>query len=140
MNRITLMGRLTRDPEIKTYGSEGKTMANITLAVDRRFKRDGEPTADFFSCTVFGGTATVLEKYCFKGTKLLVEGECQDNNYEDKNGVKHYSKRVLISSIEFCESKKNSSGGSSEPQAQPKTDGDGWMDVEDDEADALPFN
>lgn len=140
MNRIILMGRLTRDPEIRSYGSEGKSMANITLAVDRRFKQNDGPTADFFSCTAFGKTAEVLEKYCFKGTKLLVEGECQDNNYEDKDGVKHYSKRVLISTIEFCESKKNSSGGSPAPAAQPQTDSEGWMNVEDDEADSLPFD
>lgn len=144
MNKIILMGRLTRDPEIRSYGYDNKILANITLAVDRRFKREGEPTADFFSCTAFGAVASVLEKYCKKGTKLLVEGECQDNNYDDKNGIKHYSKRVVIANIEFCESKgssseRNSSSGSGSASA-PQTDDEGWMNVPEGTDEKLPFD
>lgn len=140
MNKWIGMGRLTKDPDIRTYGSEGKPLANFTLAVDRRFKRDGEPTADFFSCTAFGGVATVLEKYCHKGIKLLVEGEVQDNNYEDKNGTKHYSKKVMVSNVEFCESKSASNGNSNNGAAPaPQTDNDGWMNVPEGAEDELPF-
>lgn len=134
MNKFIAMGRLTRDPETRIYG-DNKTLASFSLAVDRRFKRDGEDTADFFNCTAFGKTAEVIERYMKKGTKVLIEGEMQNNNYE-KDGVKHYGMRVLVNNIEFAESKKAAEGSA---VSAPKTDSDGFMDVPDDGVDELPF-
>ena len=143
MNKWIAMGRFTGDPEIRTYG-DNKTLAGFSLAVNRRFKRDGEPEADFFNCTAFGGVASVIEKYMRKGTKVVVEGEIQNNNYEDKNGVKHYAMKVLVSSIEFAESKNASSGGSNGSHSAPPADipspgSEGWMNVDDNVGDDLPF-
>ncbi|MBQ7655639.1 MAG: single-stranded DNA-binding protein [Clostridia bacterium] len=144
MNKVIMMGRFTKDPDIRAYGSEGKSLASFSIAVDRRFKRDGEPSADFFNCTAFGSAAGVIEKYMHKGTKVLLDGELQNNNYEDKNGVKQYGQRILVNSIEFAESKKNdSSGGKYDGQSKaepPKTDDNGWMNVPDDTDEELPFN
>ena len=136
MNKFIAMGRLTRDPETRIYG-DNKTLASFSLAVDRRFKKDGEPTADFFNCTAFGKTAEVIERYIKKGTKVLIEGEIQNNNYKDKNGVKHYSMSVIVNNIEFAESKKAAEGSGT--YAAPQTDSDGFMDVPDDGVDELPF-
>ena len=138
MNKWIAMGRLTRDPETRFYG-DNKMMANFSLAVDRRFKRKDESGADFFNCTAFGGTASLIEKYMKKGTKVVVEGEIQNNNYEDKDGVKHYSMKVIVSSIEFAESKKASQGNNADYSDGSQENGDGWMNVPDNFEDSLPF-
>ena len=142
MNKVIMMGRLTRDPEIKIYGGD-KTLANFSLAVDRRFKSEGQPTADFFNCTAFGAQATFAEKYLHKGTKIVIDGEIQNNNYEDRNGTMHYGNQIKINSIEFAESKKaseQSASNTSSYSSQSDPELDGFMDVTDDEADALPFD
>ena len=141
MNKVIMMGRMTRDPEITVYGS-GDKLARISIAVDRRFKKEGEAQADFFDCTAFKKTAEIIEKYMHKGTKVVIDGELRNNHYE-KNGVKHYAQRIIINSIEFAESKKNdSSGGGSGGQgnAAPQTDSDGFMDIPDGlVGEELPF-
>lgn len=104
MNKWIAMGRPTKDPEVR-YTKDNKAIATINLAVDRRFKREGQPTADFFKCTGFGKTSEFIEKYIRKGTKVVVEGTVQNDNYE-KDGVKHYGTQIIIESIEFAESKK----------------------------------
>lgn len=121
MNKAILMGRATKDPEIRHNGQ--MTIANMDLAVDRRFKKDGQPTADFFRCTGFGKTAEFIEKYIRKGTKVVIDGEIQNDNYE-KDGVKHYGTKIIISSIEFAESKKAENG-----QPAPPPSGDDFMDI-----------
>ena len=105
MNKFIISGRLCADPEIR-YTQNGTLVVTFDFAVNRRFKREGDPDADFFRCSAFGKTAEVFQKCSItKGTKLILEGEVRNNNYTDKEGVKHYSVQVVVSSIEFCESK-----------------------------------
>lgn len=121
MNKVILMGRATKDPEVRYYGD--KAIANIDMAVNRRYKREGQPEADFFRCTGFGKTAEFIEKYIRKGTKVIVEGEIQNDNYE-KDGVKHYGTKIILSSIEFAESKK-----SENTQPAPPSGDDDFMEI-----------
>lgn len=107
MNRFIIQGRLCADPEFR-YTQNGALVISFNFAVNRRFKREGDPDADFFRCCCFGKIAEVFQKCnIVKGTKLLLEGEVQNNNYTDNGGVKHYSMQVIVSSIEFCESKSS---------------------------------
>ena len=103
MNKWIAMGRFTDEPEVRRTNST--TIASFRLAVDRRFKRDGQPEADFFRCVSFGKQAEFIENYMHRGTKVIVEAEVQNDNYE-KDGVKHYGTSMVINSIEFAESKK----------------------------------
>ena len=106
MNKVILMGRLTRDPEIRySQTSEPVAIARYTLAVDRRFKREGEQTADFISCIAFGKAAEFAEKYLHKGTKIVVSGRIQTGSYTNKEGQKVYTTDVVIEEQEFTESK-----------------------------------
>ena len=109
MNKVILMGRLTRDPEVRYGGANNTAIAKFSLAVDRRFKREGQPEADFFNCTAFGKTGEFVEKYLRKGTKVVLDGEIQNDNYE-KDGVKHYSTQIIVNTLEFAESKKAAEG------------------------------
>ena len=135
MNKWIGMGRLTRDPEVR-YSQSGSAVANFSVAIDRRYKRDGETTADFFHCTAFGKTGEFAEKYLRKGTKVVIEGELQNNNYEDKNGTKHYSVQIIVNQIEFAESK--SSQDNTEPETTAPVDND-FVNVPDGDMDELPF-
>lgn len=141
MNRVILSGRLTRDADIRYSQGENTTaVARFTLAVDRRFKKEGdEQTADFISCVAFGKTAEVVEKYCHQGTKLIVEGRWQTGSYTNKDGQKVYTNDCMVENLEFAESKAASEGGSSRPK--PQTDADGFMNIPDGVDDeGLPFN
>jgi single-strand DNA-binding protein len=139
MNKIVLSGRYVRDPEIRwSQGEKPTAVARFTLAVDRKFKRDGEPSADFISCIAFGKTAEVIEKHCFKGTKVIVEGRWQTGSYTNKDGNKVYTNDCLAESIEFCES-KNANGGNQAPVQQKPAD-DSFMNVPDIGSDELPFH
>ena len=107
MNKIILMGRLTRDPEVRySQGESSLAIARFSLAVDRRYKRQGEPDADFFNCTAFGKQAEFVEKYLKQGTKILLSGRVQNDNYTNKEGQKVYSVQIIAEEIEFAESKK----------------------------------
>ena len=132
-----MMGRLTRDPEIRS-ASNGTAVASFSIAVDRRFKREGEPEADFFNCTAFGKQAEFVEKYLKKGVKVVISGRVQNDNYTNKEGQKVYSTRIMIESIEFAESKNSSSEQSTAP-AEPKPDKDGFMNIPEDLDAELPF-
>ena len=110
MNKLILMGRLTKDPEIRYGGVNNTAVARFSIAVDRRFKRDGQPTADFFNCTAFGKLGEFVEKYLCKGTKIVLDGEIQNNNYQNKDGQTVYGFQVIVNSIEFAESKKRARG------------------------------
>ncbi|MBP3577690.1 MAG: single-stranded DNA-binding protein [Lachnospiraceae bacterium] len=141
MNRVILMGRLTRDPNI-SYSQSGDNMAiaRFTLAVDRRGKRqDGadQPTADFIGCVCFGRQAEFAEKYLRQGTKVAVTGRIQTGSYTDRNGNKVYTTDVVLDDIEFAESR---SGSSAEPRPAPANYGDGFMDVSPEELENLPFS
>lgn len=135
MNKWIAMGRLTRDPEIRyTTGETATAIAKFSLAVDRRFKREGQPDADFFNCATFGKQAEFVEKYLRKGTKIVVSGAPQNNNYTDKDGVKHYDIQFVIDEVDFAESKSNS-----ESTSAPKSN-EGYMNtLTPEEADELPF-
>lgn len=112
MNKVILMGRLTRDPDYRqTQGENATSYARFTLAVDRRFKRDGEQSADFISCLAWRQQADFLEKYCKQGTKLCLEGRIQTGSYTNREGQKVYTTEVVVENLEFAESKAQSQGG-----------------------------
>lgn len=144
MNKVILMGRLTRDPEVRyTSGENALAVGRFSLAVDRRFKRQGEEqTADFISCVTFGKTAEFVEKYLRQGTKITVSGRIQTGSYTNKDGQKVYTTDVVLDEVEFAESKNASqqNGGEQVPGRMP-TDADGFMNIPDGLADdELPFN
>ena len=131
------MGRLTREPDIRySQNDSSMAIARYTLAVDRRYKKDGEQTADFISCVCFGKSAEFIEKYCHKGTKLVVEGRIQTGSYTNKDGQKVYTTDVFVEQQEFAESKGASNA--SVDTAKP-TDSDGFMEIPDDAPDEFPF-
>lgn len=132
MNRVILIGRLTKDPEIRTSGNY--TIASFSIAVDRKYKREGEAEADFFNCTAFNKTAEFVEKYCKKGTKMVVEGRIQNDNYE-KDGVKHYGVKIMVDSLEFAESKS----ANNTPSAKVEVTGDEFVDAASALTEELPF-
>ncbi len=149
MNRVILMGRLTRDPNI-SYSQSGDNMAiaRFTLAVDRRGRRqDGadQQTADFIGCVCFGRQAEFAEKYLRQGTKIAVTGRIQTGSYTNKDGQKVYTTDVVLDDIEFAES-KNAQGGDSNYSYQapqrpaPSAAGDGFMNIPDGIDEELPFN
>ena len=127
MNKVILMGRLTRDPDVRyTQGSEPMAVARYTLAVDRRFSRDKEKgEADFISCVAFGRTGEFAEKYLKKGTKIAVAGRIQTGSYVNKDGVKVYTTDVVVEEHEFAESKAGSSASSYQMQGGYDDRGDG---------------
>ena len=141
MNRVILMGRIVRDPDIRySQGEKSTAVARFSLAVDRKFKQEGQPTADFINCLAFGKRAEFLEKYCKKGTKLVVEGSWQTGNYTNKDGQKVYTNECLIENCEFAESKNASSGNNQNP-APSNASSDGFMNIQDGIDDSeLPFN
>ena len=133
MNKVILMGRLTKDPDVRNSGDDSsKAVAKYTLAVDRRFKREGEENADFITCTVFGKGAEFAEKYLAKGTKIVVSGRIQTGSYTNKEGQRVYTTDVIVEEQEFAESKNSSNG---------QTAGsDGFMNIPDDISEDVPFN
>ena len=137
MNKVILMGRLTRDPEVRyTTGEEAKAIARYTLAVDRRFKREGEATADFIGCVAFGRQAEFAEKYFRQGIKILVTGRIQTGSYTNKEGRKVYTTDVVIEEQEFAESKKTE-----ETKLEAgNVDENGFMNIPDGIDENLPFS
>lgn len=139
MNKIILMGRLTKDPEVRySQGNNPMAIVRYTLAVDRKFKRDGEASADFINCIAFGKNGEFAEKYLHKGVKILVEGRIQTGSYTNKDGVKVYTTDVVVESCEFAESKN--ANQSERPKPMPQTDSDDWMNIPDGIDEELPFN
>ena len=153
MNKVILMGRLTRNPEVR-YGSgqNATAVARYTLAVDRRFSREGEATTDFIGCVAFGKIAEFAEKYFRQGTKILVTGRIQTGSYTNRDGRKVYTTDVVVEEQEFAESKaaasENAGGGYQQAGAAAPTSpeptqaaGDGFMNIPDGvEDEGLPFN
>lgn len=139
MNKVILMGRLTRDPKVSyTAGENARCVARFTLAVDRRFKRDGDQTADFISCVAFGKTGEFAEKYAFKGKKFVVEGRIQTGSYE-KDSQTIYTTDVIIEDMEFAESKGAEATNGTIVESKPNTTptDDNWLDAD---VEGLPFN
>ena len=144
MNKVIIMGRLVRDPEVRySQGAEPVAVAKFTLAVDRRFKKEGEQSADFISCTAFKKQAEFVEKYCRQGTKILIVGEWRTGSYTNKDGQKVYTNDCVISEIEFGESKAQSEQNNTDAGISPygAVGSDGFMQIPDDLLDeGLPFN
>ena len=141
MNKVILMGRLTRDPEVRySQGEQATAIARYSLAVDRRFKRDGDQTADFIGCVAFGKLGEFAEKYLRKGTKVVVTGRIQTGSYTNKDGLKVYTTDVVVEENEFAESKRSDDNApaSSTPASMPE--GNGFMNIPDGIDEELPFN
>ena len=137
MNKVILMGRLTRDPEVKyTQGENTMAIARYTLAVDRRFKRDGEAAADFISCVAFGRQAEFAEKYFHQGIRIVVTGRIQTGSYTNRDGNKVYTTDVVVEEQEFAESKNAQNHAAGKPQVDP----DGFMNIPDGIDEELPFS
>ena len=136
MNKAILLGRLTRDPEVRYGGENNTAVARYTIAVNRTYKRDEEPDADFFNCVSFGKQGEFVEKYLRRGMKVLLEGEIRNNNYTNRNGENVYSVQIVTSSVEFAES-KHSQG--SVQQEEPYPAPDGFMQIPDGVEDNIPF-
>ena len=137
MNSVQLVGRLARDPDVK-YSQDGKAHARITLAVDRRYRKDGEQNADFISCVAFGKTAEFVEKYFRKGMRMGLNGRIQTASYKNQEGNTIYTTDVICENIEFVESKKTEQAAGGEQQAAGK---DGFMSIPDQlDDDNLPFS
>ena len=151
MNKVILMGRLTRDPDVRYSAGENSTaVARYTLAVDRRFRRDGDSaTADFIGCVAFGRQAEFAEKYLRQGTKIAITGRIQTGSYTNREGQKVYTTDVVVEEQEFAESKassdanRSSMGGSYQTPSAPNpmgAAGDGFMNIPDGIDEELPFN
>jgi len=136
MNKVILMGRLTRDPEVH-YAASGSSITKFTLAVDRRFKSENGK-ADFPSVVCFGKTAEFVERYISKGTKICLTGRIQTGSYTKEDGTKVYTTDVIAEEVEFAESRKASGANKSADQPSAPDDGE-WMNISDDAGDDTPF-
>ena len=138
MNKVVLVGRLTRDPEVRySQGDNATAVARYTLAVDRRFRRDGEPTADFIPCVIFGRSAEFAEKYFHQGMRVSISGRIQTGSYTNKDGVKVYTTEVIVEEQEFAESK---AAGQTAQQIPASASEDGFMEIPDGLEEELPFS
>ena len=151
MNKVILMGRLTRDPEVRYGAGENSTaVARYTIAVDRRFKRDGEQSADFIGCVAFGRNAEFAEKYLRQGTKIVLTGRIQTGSYTNRDGQKVYTTDIVVEEQEFAESKSASDNyAASHPRTEAPAPSmpnpgaastDGFMNIPDGIDVELPFN
>ena len=145
MNKVILMGRLTRDPEIRySQGEQSTAVARYTIAVDRRFRRDGDQqTADFINCVAFGRQGEFAEKYFRKGIKIAITGRIQTGSYTNKDGQRVYTTDVVIEEQEFAESKSASAGNAGAAAANENAGsavGDGFMSIPNGIDEELPFN
>lgn len=134
MNKVIMLARLCRDPEISSSAS-GTTFARFSIAVDRKFKREGEPDADFFNCSAFSKTAEFIEKYLKKGTKVVVCGRLENNNYTNKDGQKVNDVRIMVEEIDFAESKN-----SGQAKTENKPDVTDFLNIPDGLVECLPFS
>lgn len=143
MNKVILMGRLVKNPEVRQDANGAISMARYTLAVDRmRTKKDEDPGADFINCVAFGKSAEFAKNYLRKGTKLVIEGRIQTGSYTNKNGQKVYTTDVVVERQEFAESKAaNGDGNSAKPSSSPSPANDGFMNAADGvPSEWLPIN
>ena len=147
MNKVILVGRLTRDPEVRySQGREALAIGRYTIAVDRKYKREGEPTADFIPCVIFGKAAEFAEKYFRQAMRISISGRIQTGSYTNKDGHKIYTTEVIVEEQEFAESRAESEANrgmyqQSAPSPAPSAPaGDGFMNIPDGIDEELPFN
>ncbi|MBQ8803390.1 MAG: single-stranded DNA-binding protein [Tyzzerella sp.] len=146
MNKVILMGRLTRDPEVRySQGETATAVARYSLAVNRRFKRAGEPDADFFNCVAFGRAAEFAERYLRQGTKIVIAGRLQTGSYTNRDGVRVNTIDIIVEEQDFAESKAASGASNNSYQASPAPSpsadiGDGFMNIPDGIDEELPFS
>ena len=144
MNKVILMGRLTRDPEVRySSGQQSMAIARYTLAVDRRFRREGEQSADFINCVAFGKAAEFAEKYLRQGMKIVITGRIQTGSYTNREGQKVYTTDIVIEEQEFAESKVSQEAREqrdNRPVPAPMPSGDGFIHIPDGIDEELPFN
>lgn len=133
MNKVFLMGNLTRDPELKYSAGSNTPIVHFTIAVSRRFKRDGDPEADFFNCTAFNKTAEFISKYFSKGKKILIMGRAQQDDYTNKNGEKVYSVQIIVEEAEFTDKKTET------PEQTPQQPQQDFVDVPEGAQGDVPF-
>ena len=132
MNKVVLVGRLTRDPEVRySQGDSATAVARYTLAVNRRYKKDGDQEADFVSCVTFGKNAEFAQKYLHKGMRIVIGGRISTGNYKDKDGKTIYTTDVIVEEHEFAQNKENGAGA--DLSEKPKIDKDGFMEAPDGE-------
>lgn len=141
VNTVILIGRLTRDPEVRySQGSESMAIARYTLAVDRSYRREGENNTDFIGCVAFGRNAEFAEKYFRKGTKIAITGRIQTGSYVNREGQKVYTTDVVINTQEFAGSRNEAQEPAQKGQPMPEAGGDGFMNIPDGIDDELPFS
>ena len=147
MNKVIFMGNLTRDPEVRySQGENSLAIARFGIAVNRRFPRQGEPDVDFFNCTAFGRQAEFVEKYFKQGSRMLLTGRIQNDNYTNRNGERVYGVQVIVEEVEFAEKKSTADANASAAQnysgaPQPTAAAnDDFMNIPDGLEDGLPFN
>ena len=141
MNKVILMGRLTRDPDVRySQGEKATAIARYTLAVDRRFKQEGQPSADFINCLALGRNGEFAEKYLHKGTKVVVVGSWQTGSYTNKDGNRVYTNECFIENCEFAESKVAAQNSQSAEGPESMSNGDGFMNIPSGIDEELPFN
>lgn len=141
MNKVVLMGRLTRDPDVRySQGQNSTAVARYSLAVNRRFKREGEPDADFINCVAFGRAAEFAEKYFRQGMRIVISGRIQTGSYTNRDSVKVYTTDIIVEEQEFAESKASGNSGSNNSTPPAPTSGDGFMNIPDGLDEELPFS
>ena len=140
MNKVILMGRLTRDPEVRyTQAAEPLAIARYSLAVNKRFKKEGQPDADFINIVAFGREGEFAEKYFKKGQMVSVVGRLQTGSYTDKDGVKRLTTDIVVEEQHFAESKRNQVASKSNTEKEEEADSDGFVAVQNFDDDDLPF-
>lgn len=145
MNNVSLVGRLVRDPEVRYGQNESVSVAKFSLAVERKWKRDGDPTVDFINCTVFGKSAEFTEKYFRKGMRVAITGRIQTGSYKNKDGQTVFTTEIIVESQEIAQSKsennESSAHSNSEAGKSPYgSSGDDFMSIPDGIDDELPFS
>lgn len=139
MNKWCAMGRLVRDPEVRySQGANATAIARFSIAVNRRYKKEGEPDADFFSCVAFGKTAEFIEKYFKQGKMIAIAGRVENDNYTNKDGQKVYGTRIAVDECFFC-GDSNGSSAAGENANKPEADKNGFMDIPEGVNEELPF-
>lgn len=150
MNKVILMGNLARDPEVTYSQGSNLAIARFAIAVNRRFARDGEDSTDFFNCTAFGKTAEFVEKYFHKGSRMLLSGRVQNDNYTNKNGEKVYSVQIIAEEVEFAERKSTADANAAAaasgdnpmpapPDPSGATGGDDFVNIDSAVQGDIPF-
>lgn len=145
MNNVSLVGRLVRDPEVRYGQNESVSVAKFSLAVERKWKRDGEPTVDFINCTVFGKSAEFTEKYFRKGMRVAITGRIQTGSYKNKDGQTVFTTEIIVESQEIAQSKSESNESSTASNAEAGKSpygsiGDDFMSIPEGTEDELPLS